>query len=114
MKLAVVGSRTFNNYALLKKALDEYYGKDIELIISGGAKGADSFAERYAEENKIETLIFLPNRKKYEGGAYFKRNKKIIKACDHLVAFWDGESPGTEMSIKLAHDFDKGVRLVKI
>ncbi len=44
MKIAVVGSRNFNNYQLLKDTLDKYKEK-CELIISGGAKGADKLAK---------------------------------------------------------------------
>ena len=58
MKLAVVGSRTFNDYNLLKEHLDKIHAiTPITLIISGGAKGADKLAEKWAHQNNIETLI---------------------------------------------------------
>lgn len=66
MKIAIIGSRTFNDYELLRQSLDEFSFEanvDISLIVSGGANGADSLGERYAHENNIETLIFLPDWK---------------------------------------------------
>ncbi len=54
MNIAVIGTRTFNDYKLLFNILREY---DIKLIISGGAIGADKLAERYAKENNIETKV---------------------------------------------------------
>lgn len=56
MKLAVVGSRNFKDYELLKKELDNFH---IDLIISGGASGADKLAEVYAYFKKINTKIFF-------------------------------------------------------
>jgi hypothetical protein len=38
MKLAVIGSRDFNDYNLLKSELDKIF---ITLIVSGGAAGAE-------------------------------------------------------------------------
>ena len=102
--LAVVGSRSFNDYNLLKNTLDKY---DINKIISGGAKGADQLAERYAKENGIETLILKPDWKKYPRAAGIIRNKDIIGACTEVVAFWDGKSPGTKNSIGLAEEMGK-------
>ena len=59
MNIAVIGSRDFNDY--------EYFKSEFELflkenntnnykIISGGARGADTFGKNYAKENNIEIL----------------------------------------------------------
>jgi len=72
MKLGVVGSRTFNNYDLLKKYLDKIHNKEpISFIVSGGAKGADKLSERWASENNVKTIIFYPNWEKYKKGGRF-------------------------------------------
>ena len=43
MKIIVAGSRTFNDYELLKKKLDYFLQNQKEIsIISGKARGADS------------------------------------------------------------------------
>ena len=114
MKLAVVGSRNFNDYELLKSKLDAIHKrKPITLIISGGAKGADSLSERWAKENNIETLIFLPDWDKYGKRAGFLRNEDIIKNSDSVVACWDGESKGTKHSIDLSTKYNKPCLIIK-
>ena len=98
MDIAIVGSRTFNNYPLLAEYLN-YFGRDIDKIISGGAKGADALAEDYAENNGLECTVLKPDWNKFGKRAGFIRNQKIIDACDMVVAFWDGKSKGTKDSI---------------
>lgn len=112
MKVAVVGSRTFHDYNLLKDTLDGLDFK-IDLIVSGGAKGADSLAEKYASERGITTKIYYANWNLYGKSAGFRRNYDIVKDSDALVAFWDGESVGTKHSINLAERLEKRV-IVKI
>ena len=74
--LAVVGSREFNNYKLLKDKLNSI--ENISKIVSGGAFGADKLAELYAEEYNIETNIIKPNWSTYGKSAGAIRNKEII------------------------------------
>ena len=100
MKLAIIGSRTFNDPQLLKESLSPYVSK-ITLVISGGAKGADLLGEYWANANNIETLIFYPDWDTHGKRAGFIRNADIIKNCDCCIAFWDGISKGTAHSISL-------------
>lgn len=103
MKLAVIGSRTFNDYELLKKHLDDIHIQTpITLIVSGGAKGADTFGEKWANENNIETLIIKPDWNKYGKCAGFARNKDIVLNSEQVVVFWDNISTGTLHSINVA------------
>lgn len=41
MKIAIIGSRGFYDYKLLSDTLNKYL-PDVNLVVSGGAKGADS------------------------------------------------------------------------
>ena len=106
MKYAVIGSRNLNNYAELEKELEKY---DISEIVSGGAKGADQFAERYAYEKSIPIEIIKPDWARYGKGAGVIRNREIIDHCDAVIAFWDGESKGTKSSINFAEKAGKKV-----
>lgn len=110
IKVAIVGSRTFSNYdgfeKNLKDTIRENGWMDIELI-SGGAKGADSMAQRYAKENGLKITIFYPNWNKYGNSAGFQRNRLIIEACDVVVAWWDNKSKGTQNSLELAEEMGK-------
>jgi hypothetical protein len=110
MKVAVIGSRTFNDYELVKETLTKL---DITLLISGGAKGADSLGERYANENNITTLIFKPDWERHGRGAGMIRNTDIVKNSDIVVAFWDGSSKGTLDSIRKVEKLNKGLMIIK-
>lgn len=99
MKVGVVGSRSFNDYKLLHDTLSNY---SIGTIVSGGAKGADSLAKRYAEENNIPIVEFLPDYKNFKRRAPILRNRSIVENSTIIIAFWDGKSKGTEYTINLA------------
>lgn len=108
MKVAVIGSRTFDDYELMKIILDKF---DITLIVSGGAKGADKLSEKYALEKNIPVQIFKPD---WSIGRHagFLRNTTIIEYSDFVVAFWDGKSKGTLDSINKAKKLNKDTRVV--
>lgn len=117
--LAIVGSRSFSDYALLKRTIDAFYPEDTEeiiLIVSGGAKGADTLAERYAMENKIKMKRLTPKWRNEKGvynpRAGFERNKEIVSSSDHVVAFWDNKSAGTRDSINHAKRLDKRLDVI--
>ena len=104
IKLAIVGSRTFNSYDEVNTVLSEFISSNdvtVTEIVSGGAKGADALAERYAANHNIPTKIYYADWKKFGRRAGPIRNVDIIKRCDVCVAFWDGESHGTKHDIEL-------------
>jgi hypothetical protein len=109
MKVAVIGSRSFNDYQKLKDTLSKL---DITLIVSGGANGADKLGEQYANENGIPTKIFLPDWEKHGKSAGFLRNTDIINESDLVIAFWDNNSGGTKDSIDKAEKQGKNVIIV--
>ena len=113
IKLAIVGSRGFNDYKKLNEVVLPAKNK-ISLIISGGAKGADSLAERFAKENNIPTQIILPDWETHGKSAGFLRNKEIVEAADIVLAFWDGKSKGTQHSFKLAEKLGKKIFIIKV
>ena len=110
MKVAIIGSRSFNEYSIVKDFIDRwknYYKITIDNIISGGAKGADTLGEQYANEYNIPIIKFLPDWNKYGKSAGFRRNKDIIENCDVCFAFWDGESHGTKNDLDLCKQYNK-------
>lgn len=102
MKLAIVGSRGFDDFPRLCQKLEHVLTKlpPITEIVSGGAKGADSLGARYAMWKKIPLKEFLPNWEVYGNSAGMIRNEQIISYADVVVAFWDGSSKGTKNSIQ--------------
>ena len=111
MKVAVIGSRSFNKYENVVNVLSKL---TITEIISGGAVGADKLGERYAEENEIPTKIFLPDWEKYGKSAGFIRNTQIIEEAELVVAFWDMESKGTKDSISKAEKLGKKILIINV
>lgn len=104
VKIAIVGSRTFNDYDKLKNFIQQVCRLeelDPLAVISGGAKGADTLAAQYARENNLELVVFIPDWDKFGRSAGFKRNIDIIDNCDVCFAFWDGKSRGTKHDIEL-------------
>ena len=113
MKLAIIGSRTFNNYELLYDYLEEHLNTTT-MVVSGAARGADSMGERWAKENGIKTLIFPAEWDKYGKRAGYIRNEDIIKNCDFCIAFWDGVSKGTMHSVSLCKKYNKPVTVIRV
>ena len=115
IKLAIVGSRTFDDYeCLCKETTSRFRIEDIEYIVSGGARGADSLGARFARENGIQLLEFKADWKTYGKVAGFIRNHDIVKACTHCLAFWDGQSPGTKHGIDLCEQYGKVCIVVSV
>lgn len=107
MRLAIVGSRTFNDYDLLVNWVRpfKHYTSTSITIISGGASGADALAKKYAEHPlcfNTEYIEFPAEWNKYGKSAGFIRNQQIIDNCDMVLAFWNGESRGTADTIEKA------------
>ena len=112
MKLAIVGSRTFNDYNVLCDFIEEKYDvSKISAIVSGGAKGADALGERFANDYCKELIVFPAEWKKYGKRAGFIRNVDIIKECDECVCFWDGQSHGTKHDIDLCKEMNKPCKI---
>jgi hypothetical protein len=117
LNIGIVGSRGFTNYSLLKKKLDEFIAslpspkKEI-VIVSGGARGADYLAERYAEKKGYKILIFKADWDRYGASAGYIRNVDIVKNSDILFAFWDGESKGTQHTINISKKENKKMEVI--
>lgn len=114
-KVRICGSRTFNDYNMLKEHCD-YYLKDKKpniIIYSAGGKGADILAKRYAKEYGF---IYKEIRPNWSDGlsAGPKTNEKIIKEVDAAIAFWDGESKGTKHTINFCKQYKKPCKVVMI
>lgn len=102
MKYLIAGSRTFNNYDLLKTILNKY--KKADVIIQGGAKGADLLGKRYALDNNIKCEEYKANWDKFGKSAGYRRNAEMVSLLnndDIAFIFWDGASKGTKHTIDL-------------
>lgn len=108
MNIAVVGGRDFQDFRYLEETiLDNFKIKDIRNIVSGGAKGADSLGEDFANKYGLSKIIHYPDWAVYGRSAGFRRNALIINDADVVIAMWDGVSKGTANSIELAEKANK-------
>lgn len=115
MKLAIVGCRDYNDYDLFRAKCDEFLSShSVDEIISGGATGADAMAERYAAEHNIKTTIFKADWGRFGKRAGPLRNREIVHAADHVLAFWDLRSAGTRSTILIAREVGKPVDIINI
>lgn len=120
----VVGSRTFTDYSLMCEKLDKLLSRYNSLcvpicIVSGGARGADALAERYAKEHNYQLEVFHADWNKYGKSAGYRRNREMHRYISQMnrscgcVAFWDGQSRGTAHNFQLAEEFDVPLRIVR-
>ncbi len=105
MKAAIIGSRSLNI------DISKYIPEGVTSIISGGAGGIDSLAEKYARENNIEIEIIRPQYQRYGRCAPIIRNREIVDKADLVVAIWDGKSKGTKSVLSYADKAGKEVIL---
>ena len=97
MRLAIIGSRTCPPVDIAS-----YLPFVPDTIVSGGARGADTYAKEYALKNNIAIIEFLPDYRKYGRKAPLMRNLQIVDNCDYLLALWNGVSRGTKFTIDYA------------
>ncbi|AYV78901.1 MAG: protein of unknown function DUF2493 [Edafosvirus sp.] len=102
--VGIVGYRDYHNYNEFCKIIKEWILKNgnIDMIISGGCKGTDTLAEKYAKENNIPIKLFLPDWDKYGDSAGPIRNKEIVNSSTHLIALPSKKSKGTYTTIQMA------------
>lgn len=112
-KVIVAGSRTFNDYNLLCSVLKKEFTTN-DILVCGGAKGADSLGEKFAIQNNIALSLFLADWDKYGMSAGIIRNEQMANFSNELIAFWDGKSAGTGNMIKTAGKHNLRIKVITI
>lgn len=84
------------------------------MIITGGAEGVDTFAQRYAKEIGAQIIIFYPDPDKPSPQRFFDRNKLMVLRGHVIVAFDKKQltHSGTMYSINFAQKQKKEVILI--
>jgi hypothetical protein len=114
-KVIIAGSRSFHDYDLLKRKMDNYLrnkNKDEIIIVSGTARGADKLGEKYATDNNFELMKFPAKWKLHGKGAGYIRNEEMAKYADACVLFWNGETAGTNNMKENAEKYNLQLRIV--
>lgn len=113
MKLIVAGGRLYNDEPRVYHDLNIIHANYEELeIVTGLAKGPDTFGKNWAIRNGILYHEFPANWNKFGKSAGYIRNKKMAEFADGLLAYWDGDSRGTMNMINVAHEHGLAVAVV--
>jgi len=114
MRIGIVGSRSRKDKESVIGLVKELDKNDI--VVSGGCKGIDTWAEITAKKEGLKTDIYYPDFKDcteyYDYcQAYYDRNEEIVKNSDVIFAFVSSDrTGGTENTIKWAEKY--GVQVI--
>lgn len=123
MRIGIIGSRTITAYdrveSTIRAAIYNTVMEHPVVVVTGGAKGVDTIAERIADEDGHDKVIFRPyfqcdDAADYDPRHYHVRNRQIIQNSDAVIAVWDGESRGTASVIKRAQRMGVPVQVITI
>jgi hypothetical protein len=117
LKLAVVGSRSIQNFRFVGCILDGIVaamGYSEVTLISGAAAGVDSLAAKWARKRGFEVIEFPADWEAHGRSAGFIRNRDIVESADGVVAIWDGISKGTANSISLAKKRENLIAVINL
>ena len=105
-KVVICGSRDFvcpTGFGyILDNALTNSYGNlRFDQIVSGGARGADTFAKHAAEHRNIPFIEIKADWEKHGKKAGYLRNIEMLELpfVELVIALWDGKSRGTKHTI---------------
>lgn len=112
--LAIVGSRYWTDYAAFLEAIHPHAILSAT-IVSGGAPGVDTMAERFAFEFRKDVVVHNPearaNGLSFTAAAH-RRNQLIVDQADRMIAMPGPKSKGTYDAIRRAQK--KGIPIVVI
>ena len=121
MRIIIAGSREMTDYEKLKNEWAAYkkrHGLPKAItIITGGAAGADKLAERLAREEGHGLIVMQADWQTHGKKAGPMRNAAMAKEAGpegRLLAYWDGESPGTANMIGQAKHHGLKVEIVTL
>lgn len=106
VRLLVCGGRDYTDKAKIYNVLDILHEDyDVDVLIDGAARGADSFASQWAKDRGIENLRFPADWKAHGRCAGPKRNRRMLEegTPGMFVAFGGGR--GTQNMIEQAQDW---------
>ena len=108
MKVLVWGGRDFQDKARVFATLD---GLDPALVIHGGARGADSLAEKWAATRQVPCHVYPADWRRHGRAAGPIRNREMLEQSkpDLVVAFPGGR--GTAHMVRIARD--AGYRVIE-
>lgn len=110
MRIAIVGSRRFKRLDLVSQFVFELERDTV--VISGGAAGVDTTAIDKARRLHMPYEVYPSDWNKHGRRAGAIRNRTIVEKADEVVAFWNGKSNGTQITIEIARELGKPCRII--
>jgi hypothetical protein len=108
MRVLVCGSRSWRDKEAIARRLKSLPAD--AMIVTGGALGADQLADDVARDLGLERVIIPANWNRHGRQAGILRNLRMLDTRPELVlAFWNGDSPGTKHTIGEARK--RGIRV---
>ena len=131
MKIAIIGSRTYENKLKIKDMIYKLklaFGDELEIVSGGAQNGADRYAKKYALELGVRYKEFNPAHtvknlysgcsEEYYGKPYhvsqlFHRNSLIVNYSDKIIAFRSpGKSSGTDHVVQESKKLNKPIVII--
>jgi len=94
MKTIIAGSRLANKGHTIRGI--QLCPQNITHVVSGFAKGPDTFGLEWAKETGLPRSIYPADWNQYGRAAGHIRNRIMAENAEALVAIWDGKSAGTK------------------
>lgn len=118
-RVIVAGSRTIDSQMFIFDKLDTLLSQKIQekeqiQIVSGTARGVDRIGEQYAAAKGFLCKQYPADWNTHGKKAGYLRNCQMAENADALVAFWDGNSPGTRHMIETAKAHGLAARVIRI
>lgn len=83
--------KTYDNYDYVTRQLESF--TDMTKLISGGGKGVEYLAEKWATQSNLPFKRIPPDiEENGQNAAFVIRNNAIINECEVLIVFWDGNN----------------------
>ena len=102
MKIAVIGSRGYDNKDAMELALAKLSASKLpHTLLVGDSPGVDKYVQGWCKDIELMTcVVFLPIHLldptiEFQTRFFFIRNKQLIHNADAVLLFWDGKSQGT-------------------
>ena len=110
VSILVCGGRDFNNISFLKSRLEDFccyiydkFDEEVNIVIHGAAKGADTLAESWAKSKAIKYVGVPANWNEHGMSAGPIRNKVMLDLDpDYVIGFDGGKGTANMLSIAKA------------
>lgn len=115
-RVAIIGSRRWRDRDAIGRAVAALETGDV--VVSGGAKGPDTWAAAAARARGLEVVEHRPDlagvKARWAAAErYYARNQRVVDDCDRVIAFVAADRKGgTEDTIRRAAKAGKPIDVI--